>query len=164
MECKMNLKKAIRNDYGLTLSGLFPVIGAGFLAFYSLIKKNIDFQKMLSLINRPMELVSTSDFILFAVFSLFIIVGLAFFAKRVSYINSFEKGCTVVDGKVVDIHYTKDRCGVDVEFLLFGNVCRKHFALMNNSQTKYVHMDSDVKLIVKDENPKKVLIMELYFD
>ena len=35
---------------------------------------------------------------------------------------------------------------------------------MNNSQTKYVHMDSDVELIIKDENPKKALIVDLYFD
>ena len=45
-----------------------------------------------------------------------------------------------------------------------GELCKKHFAIMNNSQTKYIHMDSEVELIIKDENPKKSLIKELYFD
>ncbi len=162
MEHKMNFLKAVKNDYGLGVFLIFVLVGLGFGGYFTFIKNEISLQQLFAL---PFaEMVSTKDFYQLTVFVLIVLFGLFFFVKRVVYIKSFEGECRLVEGKVVNIRYVKDRCGVDVEFLLDGNLCKKHFTLFNNSQTKYVHMDSQVQLIVKDDNPKKSLILDLYFD
>ena len=162
MERKMNLKKSLKNDYGLVLAFLAPIVSIAILCYFIFFAKIIDVNIISEL---PfLVLIRTSDFIIFFIFFVILVVGLVFFIKRIAYIKSFENENKKIDGKVVDIHYVKDRCGVDVEFDLYGTKCKKHFALMNNAQTKYIHMDSDVVLVMKDENPKKVLIEELYFN
>lgn len=161
MECKLNLKMAIKNDYLLGLLLIAPisfsVVGGVLIA-----TKAISPKVFLELPFK--ELPATLDFRIIASFSLIIVVTLILFAKRVLYIKSFENEYRTVDAKVVDINYVKDRCGVDVEFNFNGKSCSKHFMLFNNKQTRYVHMDSEVKLIIKNENPKKCLIKDLYFD
>ena len=161
MEHKMNLAKSLKNDYFLGLPLIFTLVSAGFLVYFG-ISRTIDFEELRSLSLE--EMISTLDFILLVVFLAVILIGIICFLKRMFYIKSFENEYKTVDAKVVDIHYIKDRCGVDVEFILNGETCKKHFALFNNKQTKYVHMDSEVKLLVKDDDPKKSLILELYFD
>lgn len=158
----MNLRKSLKNDYGLGLSLIFGFVGTGFLCFLIFIKKDISIQKILSL--SPLEAIKTLDFIYLAIFAIMLISGFVCFAKRMMYIKSFENEYKIVEGTVVGIHYIKDRCGLDVLFQLNERVCKKHFSLFNNDQTKYVHMDSDVSLLVKENDPKKVLILDLYFD
>ena len=161
MECKMNLKKAIKNDYLLGLLLIAPITCI-VIEVILIATKTISPSVLIELPFK--ELPATLDFRIIASFSLIIVVTLILFAKRISYIKSFETEYRIADGKVVDINYVKDRCGVDVEFVFNGENCSKHFMLFNNKQTRYVHMDSDVKLIMKNENPKKCLIKDLYFD
>lgn len=161
MECKMNLKKSIKNDYPLGLSLIAPLMCLVVLAI--LIGTNNVCPQILRNMTLA-EMWGTPDFRILALFSLIIVVTLILFVKRILYIKSFENEYRTVDAKVVDINYVKDRCGVDVEFNFNGESCSKHFMIFNNKQTRYVHMDSDVKLIMKNENPKKCLIKDLYFD
>lgn len=161
MEHKMSFKKSLKNDYWLDLPLIFSLVFSGTIIYLG-IKKTFDFELWQA---TPLsELIKTLDFQVFAGFSVIIIAGLVCFLKRLAYIKSFENAYKTVDAKVVDIHYVKDRCGVDVEFMFNGENCKKHFALFNNNQTKYVHMDSQVQLLVKDDNPKNCLIQDLYFD
>ena len=162
---KLNMKKALKNDYLLTLSLLFCIIGVGLCVFFSCGPRSYRHIN-LNLIQEfgIQGFVKTADFVLLLVYALLVIVGLVCFAKRLAYIKSFEDAYKTVSAKVVDVRYVKDRCRVDLEFTLAGQVCKKGFVLFNNQQTKYIHMDSEVTLIVKGENPKTSLIQELYFD
>ena len=105
-----------------------------------------------------------ADSILLIIYGIIIIASLICFVKRFLYLKSFSNNCQTTIAKVVNINYIKDRCGVDVTFMFEGELCKKHFAIMNNSQTKFIHMDSEVELIIKNGNPKKSLIKKLYFD
>lgn len=161
---KFNFGKSLKNDYLLFGLLCFLLIGIGFFLFFSIGPESfreIDIRKIL---NNGIKNMSISDTIIGIIFGTMIIISLIGFLVRLKYLISFAGEEQFVDAKVVDINYSRDRCGVDVEFDFEGNQCKKHFALMNNSQTKYVHMDSDVELIIKDENPKKALIVDLYFD
>lgn len=162
MDLKLNFKKALKNDYRLFLPLVVCVIGIAFFCYFTFVKKQIAPSKFASL--TPPELLKTGDFYLALIYVLCTALGLAFFLKRLFYIKSFERGGRTAEGVVVDIRYVKDRCGVDVKFDFYGTPCKKHFTLMNNAQTKFVHMDSVVNLLMKDENPKHVLIADLYFD
>lgn len=161
MEFRMNFRKSLKNDYYLGVCAIFSVIFLGVLVYY-FVTQEIDLGVLSGL--SFSELVGTSDFLVFAIFSLVILGGIVLFVKRIIYIKSFENENKLVDGKVVDITYVKDRCRVKVEYNLNGENYIKKFMLFNNKQTKYVHMDSEVKLLIRDENPKKALISELYFD
>lgn len=163
MERKMNLIKSVKNDYGLFFTFLLPVMIIVVEVIYSVLgDEKIDINALFSL--SYSVLMQTSVFRRFLLLFAAFLVCLICFIKRIAYIKSFENENKKIEAKVVDIRYVKDRCGVDVEFDLYGTKCKKHFALMNNAQTKYIHMDSDIVLIMKGENPKKVLIEELYFD
>lgn len=114
MECKLNLKMAIKNDYLLGLLLIAPIsfsVVGGVLIATKAISPKVFLELPLK------ELFSTLDFIIITLFSLIIVVTLILFAKRISYIKSFEPEYRTADGKVVDINYVKDRCGVDVEFV-----------------------------------------------
>ena len=161
MGCKMNLKMAVKNDYLLGLALLFP-LACILVPAILIATKRIDTKSLCGMSFK--EMLSTFDFRVLAAYSLIVLAGLILFAKRILYIKSFETESRIVDAKVVDINYEGDRCGVDVEFILSGVNCKKHFAFFKNKQTKYINIDSEIKLIVKNENPKKCLIKNLYFD
>ena len=117
MECKMNLKMAIKNDYLLGLLLIAPITCI-VIEVVLIATKTISPRVLLELPFK--ELPATLDFRIIASFSLIIVVTLILFVKRVLYIKSFENEYRTVDAKVVDINYIKDRCGVDVEFNFNG--------------------------------------------
>ena len=161
MNYKMSLKKSLRNDFFMGLPMITALVSAGLLVYF-FVSKKVDFKSLTAL---PFaQAVKTESFILLLIFSFALLLSLFFFVKRILYIKSFENECEKLEAVVTDIHYVKDRCGVDVEFSMNGEQCKKHFVLFNNSQTKFVHMDSVVTLLVKDGNPKKSLILDLCFD
>ena len=165
-EKKMKFKfgKSLKNDYIFLLSLTFVIICIGLLIFYSIGPQAYRLIDIKKIIQNGFDRFDLAEAIVFIIFVIMIVLSFILFIKRFFYIKSFTDNYKTVIGKVVDINYIKDRCGVDIEFMFEGNICKKHFALMNNSQTKYIHMDSEVELIIKDENPKKVLITELYFE
>lgn len=161
---KFKFTKSLKNDFLMFLSFIGFIVGFGFVLFFSFGPKSYRRIDLKKIFENGFNNFNFSDSILAIVFLLIIIVSLIFFIKRLVYIKSFSDERNMVDAKVVDIHYVKDRCGVDVEFIFLGEKQKKHFTLMNNSQTKYIHMDSEIQLLIKDENPKKVIIPSLYFE
>lgn len=161
---KFKFGKSLKNDYVFFLLLTFVIIGIGLLIFFSIGPQSYRFINIEKIIQNGIDNFNLADTIVFIIMGIIIVVSFILFIKRFCYLKSFTNNCITVMGKVVDINYIKDRCGVDVEFIFEGNLCKKHFALMNNSQTKFIHMDSEVELIIKDENPKKTLIAELYFE
>lgn len=161
---KFKLGKSLKNDYIFLLSLNFFIIGLGFLIFFSIGPQSYRLIDMEKILKDGIKNFNLADSIILIIFGIMMIVSLICFIKRLLYLKSFTANCQNIIAKVVDINYIKDRCGVDVAFMFEGELCKKHFAIMNNSQTKYIHMDSEVELIIKDENPKKSLIKELYFD
>lgn len=161
---KFNLFKSVKNDYVFFISAVFFVIGLGFLIFFSIGPQSYRSIDMETILRNGIKNFNLADTIYLIIFGIMLIISLIFFIKRLCYLMSFSDDCQKANAKVVDVNYIRDRFGVDVEFMFEGEICKKHFALMNNSQTKYIHMDSEVQLIIKDENPKKALIKELYFD
>ena len=161
---KFKFGKSIKNDYAFLLSLIFVIIGIGLIIFFSIGPQSYRLIDINKIIQNGFDGFNLADTIVLIVLVIMIVVAFILFVKRFFYLKSFTNNCITVMGKVVDINYIKDRCGVDVEFIFEGKLCKKHFALMNNSQTKFIHMDSEVELIIKDENPKKTLIAELYFE
>ncbi|MCR5765146.1 MAG: hypothetical protein K6G09_04110 [Treponema sp.] len=161
MEVKMNLKKSLMNDYYFGLSVIGFLVCVGFIV-YSFVSGKIDINAVKTM--SFAEILGDSNCLVVVIFSVLALVSLIGFIKRFIYIKSFENDNQVIDAKVVDISYVKDRCRVKVEYLFNGETFVKKIRLFNNKQTKFVHMDSEVKLLLKYENPKKVLISELYFD
>ncbi len=164
---KFKFGKSLKNDYILCVSFISIFIMTGLFVFSSFFpyahisRRRIDVSEI---IERGSEGFTLPDPVLIIIFGTIIIGSIICFLTRLSYLKSFTDECRKVNAKVIDIHYIKDRCGVDVEFMHEGIACKKHFTLMNNSQTKYIHMDSEVELLIKDGNPKKSLIAELYFE
>lgn len=161
---KFKLGKSLKNDYVFLLSLNFFIIGLGFLIFFSIGPQSYRLIDIKKILKDGIKNFNLADSILLIIFGIMMIVSLICFIKRFLYLKSFSNNCQTTIAKVVNINYIKDRCGVDVIFMFEGELCKKHFAIMNNSQTKYIHMDSEVELIIKDGNPKKSLIKELYFD
>lgn len=161
MEYRMNVGKSLKNDYYLGVSLLSCVLFLGILIYF-VVTKVIDFE-VFSRLSVP-EIINTAEFQLLVIFVLLLCVGAVSFIKRLLYIQSFENSYRTVNAHVVDIHYIKDRCKVWVEFNYNGEINTQHFMLFNNQQTKYIHIDSEVKLLIKNENPKTSLILELYFE
>ncbi|MCQ2584505.1 MAG: hypothetical protein MJ185_02850 [Treponema sp.] len=162
---RFNFFKSLKNDYGLFLSFTGFLISTAFFLFLSVGPASyrlIDFQTILD--NGFKDFRFTDSFAAI-IFGFLILISLFCFIKRICYVRSFgQEECTKVTAKVTDINYVKDRCGVDMEFIFGGETVKKHFALMNNGQTKYIHMDSEVELLVKNCNPKKAIIISLFFD
>ena len=162
---KFKFGKSLKNDYGILLSLTFFIIGIVFIVFFSVGLQAYRLINIEKIIQNGIKEFNLADAIILIILGFLAIISLILFIKRLCYLKSFtNEECKYVTAKVVDIDYIKDRCGVDVEFIYEGNTCKKHFALMNNSQTKYIHMDSEVELVIKNGNPKKSLIAELYFD
>ena len=161
---KFKFVKSLKNDYVFLLSLTFMIIGIGLLIFFSIGPQSYRFIDIERIMKNGIVRFNLGDTIELIILGTIIVVSSILFIKRFFYLKSFTDNYNKATGKVVDIDYIKDRCGVDVEFMFEGNLCKKHFALMNNSQTKFIHMDSEVELIIKDENPKKALIAELYFE
>ena len=161
---KFKLGKSLKNDYVFLLSLNFFIIGLGFLIFFSIGPQSYRLIDMEKILKDGIKNFNLADSIILIIYGIIIIASLICFVKRFLYLKSFSNNCQTTIAKVVNINYIKDRCGVDVTFMFEGELCKKHFAIMNNSQTKYIHMDSEVELIIKDGNPKKSLIKELYFD
>lgn len=156
--------KSLKNDFLLFLWFISFIIGIGFMLFVSVGPDSYRMIDWSLLLANGVSRFDLAESALAIVFSLISLTAFVLFFKRLAYITSFQKECEMVSAKVVDIHYVKDRCGIDLEYLYEGEKRTRHIVLMNNAQTKYIHMDSEVSLLVKNRNPKKVLIPSLYFD
>lgn len=161
---KFKLGKSLKNDYVFLLSLISFIIVLSFLIFFSIGPQSHRLINLEKILKDGINNFNLADSILLIIYGIIIIASLICFVKRFLYLKSFSNNCQTTIAKIVNINYIKDRCGVDVTFMFEGELCKKHFAIMNNSQTKYIHMDSEVELIIKDGNPKKSLIKELYFD
>lgn len=162
MERKVNFYKSIKNDYCLGISIIFPlcIVVIYLIDFFISKKTNLNL-----IINSTLvENIKNIDFLLLVFYSIVIIICLICFFRRIVYIKSFENEYYVVKANVEHFNSYNGSYGIDLIFELEGKICKKHFALTRTKQTKKFNTDSEISLLIKDFNPKKSLILDLYFD
>ena len=91
MKHRINYKKSVKNDYLLGLGLLSPFVGIIVLAFGIFISKNIDYKEVQS--SSFPHILKIPYFYTIFILSLFIVLGLIVFVKRIKYIKSFLPKC-----------------------------------------------------------------------
>lgn len=152
-----SLKKILYNDYISFLAWLFPVILFGMSLFIEIFGFLPDLRRG----RPPLGVEAIPFFIQFGIIAL--AIGIAVIIIRVLIIkNYFDKGVEV-NGKVTKIWvWRRDRGRIYFTFRYKDLECDNSAIVHFNKMTKTFLPNKPIKVLVKPEDPLKVIIKDLF--
>lgn len=163
MERKFKFFKSFMNDYLLQVTVIFSVVTLIWMVVHFYLSTSINVY--LNLLKTDFfSTIFYDDFIQFEIPALLFIPSVICTAIRIRYIKSFEGEVIKLSGTITKYSTYRSTCSITVEYKYESQPINKHFAFGKTKLTKNYKSMGNVTLIMKDDNPKHVLIEELYFE
>ena len=114
----------------------------------------------------PQEITSKEFPKITLMFPIITLLCCAYLTYKILYLKSFEKTDKVVDGKIFNMIQPWNRSFliIEVSFVIDNLNCRNYFKIHYSNINQNIHTDSQVKILVKDNNPQKTVITELFYN
>jgi len=159
MERKYSIKKIISHDYATMLSFICFVIMAVFMAEiyfvgYSFSKRGLEF------VNVPVE----ERFSYCCILGGLCLIGLIGFVLRINIIKSYFRNGIEAKGTITELMYWRDRGRITFRYGMEGNEYVGNLPIHTTKATANLGKNDEVKVLVKPENHKKAIIMDIFED
>lgn len=164
MEHSFNLKKTLKYDYATLLTVLMTLMNFFIIVFFSVGTGEyhlIDWKTLITL-GFP-ECFMTSDFLVLGIFLFFFLLSLILFKLRLNYIKSFGDEYIRVKGEVIYFYRSRNGYSISVKYSYKNQEYKKGFAFLKTKDTG-MKKGSEITLLIKEENPKRAIVMDFYFD
>ncbi len=96
-------------------------------------------------------------------FGMTLVVAVLFYLRYYA-IKNFDLDSTKVKATIKNTLYYRGSRIVTYEYDYQGITYRKRTMITTNKETRNLKMDDEVEILVKNQDPKKSIIWELYFD
>ena len=158
-ERKYSIKKIISHDYATLLSFICFVIMAVFLAEIYFIGYSFS-KRSFELVYIPAE----ERFLSYYIFGSFCLIELVGFILRMNIIKSYFRNGIVVKGTITELMYWRDRGRITFKYNMEGSEHIGNLTIHTTKATANLGKNDEVKVLVKQENHKKAIIMDIFED
>ena len=159
IERKYSIKKIISHDYATLLSLICFIVMAVLMAEiyfvgYSFSRSSFE----LIYIN------AEERFSYYYIFGGLCLIGLIGFVLRISIIKSYFRNGIEAKGTIIELMYWRDRGRITFKYSMEGSEHIGNLAIHTTKATANLGRNDEVKVLVKQENHKKAIIMDIFED